>query len=450
MAAIRGPVRAHDGFHRLFFLRQQVKPEQHGPQAIFFAHVVRARAVAFLAAQGGHVGVEQVAEELPARRRLEARDAQRAGDPVGRARRRHGAGDAFQAGAVAGRHGGIRGQDGQAVRRRDVEAPADDHVAVAVAVRGGAEIGSILGRHDGDQLVRVGGIGVRMAAAEVFQRHAVDDAALGRAQHAFQDGRRIRAGDGVHAVKAEAQAAREQGADGVEVEQLLHQFRVIKHRIDHFDRHLLDAHGAQGIEVDVGGVADAVCGDGLRARIHGLGDLLGRRAAIGDVVLDAEIAIGTARIMAGRQDDAAAGAMLADHAADGRRRQDAALPQQHARIAVRGRHAQHRLDRRAVVIAAVAAQHQGLAAAVAQRVKDALHEIFQVLRLAEHAHLLAQARRAGPLAGHRRRIDYLNSHVVSILTSYVSACWPRGKALYACHGAAAHLARHRQMPWHAI
>ena len=429
VAAIRGPVRAHDVFHRLFFLCQQVEPEQHGPQAILFAHVVRSRAVAFLAAQGGHAGVEQGAEEFPARRRLVARNAQRAGDPVGRARRRHGAGDALQAGAIAGRHAGVGGQNRQAVRGRHVEAPADDHVAVAVAVRGGAEVGGILSGHDGDQFLRVDRIRVRMAAAEVFQRYAIDDAALRRAQHAFQDGPRIRAGDGVHAVKADAQAAREQGADGVEVEQLLHQFRVVENRIDHFDRHLLDARQSRRIEVDVGRVADAVFGDGLRARKHGFGDLFRRRAAIGDVVLDAEIAIGAARVMAGRQDEAAAGAMLADHAADGRRRQNAALPQQHARVAVRGRHAQHRLDGRAVVVTPVAAQHQRLAMAVAERVEHALHEVFQVLRCAEDRHLLAQARGAGPLTSHRRRIDNLNSHLASLLTSHVNRCWPRGKAL---------------------
>ena len=263
-----------------------------------------------------------------------------------------------------------------------------------------------------------------MAAAEVFQRHAIDDAALRRAQHAFQDGRRIRAGNGVHAVKADAQAAREQGADGVEVEQLLHQFRVVENRIDHFDRHLLDARQSRRIEVDVGRIADAVLGDGLRARKHGLGDLFRCRAAIGDVVLDAEIAIGAARIMAGRQDEAAAGAMLADDAADGRRRQNAALPQQHARVAVRSRHAQHRLDGRAVVVTPVAAQHQRLAMAVAERVEHALHEVFQVLRGAEERHLLAQARGAGPLASHRCRIDNLNSHLASLLTSHVNRCWP--------------------------
>jgi hypothetical protein len=51
------------------------------------------------------------------------------------------------------------------------------------------------------------------------------------------------------------------------------------------------------------------------------------------------------------------------------------------------------------VIAAVAAEHQRLAAAIAQRVEHALHEIFEVVGLLENADFLAQAGGARPLAG---------------------------------------------------
>ena len=52
-------------------LRQDVEPHQHGPQTILLAHMVRARAEAFLAADRRLSGIEQIAEELPARGRFE-------------------------------------------------------------------------------------------------------------------------------------------------------------------------------------------------------------------------------------------------------------------------------------------------------------------------------------------------------------------------------------------
>nr|GEU28481.1 hypothetical protein [Tanacetum cinerariifolium] len=413
VAAEARPVFADQFFHRLAGGSEQVKPEQHGPQAVFFADVIGAGAVALFAAQRGLAGVEQVAEELPAGRRFETRDAQRLGHAVGRLRRRHRAGDAFQARAVARRHGGVGGQHGQAVRWRDVELAAHDHVAVAVAVRRSAEIGRVVGRHDLDQLGSVDGIRVRVQAAEILQRLAIDHGAGRRAEDAFQDGLGVRAGHGRHAVKAHAEAAVEQRTDGVEVEQFLHQFRVVGHRVDDHDLGLFDARGAQLVQVHGRRIADAVRGDRFGAREDRFGDRLRSRAAVGDVVLDAEVAVRAARIVAGRQHDAARRAMLADHAAHGRGGQHAALPHQHPGVAMGGRHAQDDLDRFAVMVAAVAADDQRLAGHVAQRVEHALHEILEVAGLLEDGNLLAQAGRAGPLARKYLGGDRLNTHVRS-------------------------------------
>ena len=87
----------------------------------------------------------------------------------------------------------------------------------------------------------------------------------------------------------------------------------------------------------------------------------GRGPAIADIVLDAEIAVRAAGIVAGGEDDAAEGLAAADHAGGGGRRQEAALADQHPAEAVGGRHLEHGLDDLAVVVAAVAADHERLA-----------------------------------------------------------------------------------------
>ena len=102
--------------------------------------------------------------------------------------------------------------------------------------------------------------------------------------------------------------------------------------------------------------------------------------------------------------------MLADHAAHGRRGQHAALAHQHPGVTVCCRHAQDDLDRFAVVVAAIAADHQRFAGDVAERVEHALHEVFEVARLLEDGDFLAQAGRAGTLAGNRLGGDRLNAH----------------------------------------
>ena len=51
-----------------------------------------------------------------------------------------------------------------------------------------------------------------------------------------------------------------------------------------------------------------------------------------------------------------------------------------------------------VVVAAVAADHQGLAGEAFERIEDRLDEVLGIVRLLEDRHLLAQARGAGLLA----------------------------------------------------
>jgi len=61
---------------------EQRQPEQDCPQPVLFTDMVRAGAGALLAADSGEAGIEQVAEKLPAGRRLIDLDAQPLGDMV--------------------------------------------------------------------------------------------------------------------------------------------------------------------------------------------------------------------------------------------------------------------------------------------------------------------------------------------------------------------------------
>ena len=162
--AVGAPVLADDVDHGLLADGQDVEPEQHGPEAVLLADMVGAGAGALLAADGGLAGIEQVAEELPAGGRLEAGDAEALGDAVGGTAGRHRAGDALDAALVAGGEMGVGGEDGQAVGGGDEDPAADDQVAVAVAVRGGPDIGCPGAHHQVVELLGVDEVRVRDGA----------------------------------------------------------------------------------------------------------------------------------------------------------------------------------------------------------------------------------------------------------------------------------------------
>ena len=61
------PVFGHDLGDAATAHGQDLQPEQHGPEAIFLAHVVAAGAEAFLTAEGDLAGIQQVHLEQQAR-----------------------------------------------------------------------------------------------------------------------------------------------------------------------------------------------------------------------------------------------------------------------------------------------------------------------------------------------------------------------------------------------
>ena len=238
-------------------------------------------------------------------------------------------------------------------------------------------------------------------AAEIGQRRAVDDRAGARLEFALEDRMSIGAGDRMQAVEAHAKPGGEQGADGVEVEQGLHQRQILRHRVDHLDRHALDLDRPKTVDVDVRSVRDLVGRDRFALGEDCLGDVLRRRTAGADIIFDPEVPFRAARIVARRQDDAAESVDRADQRRDGRGRENSALADDDAPEAVGGGDLDHELDRLAVVEPAVAAEHQRLALEAFERVENRLDEVFKIARLLKHRNLLAQSRRPRPLVGER-------------------------------------------------
>src|SRR4029434_2846054 len=86
---------------RLLPVRDEVQPEEHGPQAVLLAHVARSRAEALLAAERDTSRFEQVEKVTPPRRRLVAGNSQTLRDAIDCSTRRHRACDAGEAVLIA-------------------------------------------------------------------------------------------------------------------------------------------------------------------------------------------------------------------------------------------------------------------------------------------------------------------------------------------------------------
>src|SRR2546423_804034 len=336
-------------------------------------------------------------------------------DGINRRARRHRAREARESVAVAGDvRARVLGDDGQGVAGRDEEFAAEYEVAVAVAVAGRAEVGRVVAEQALDQLGGVDEIRVGVMTSEVGQRCAVDDRAGGRAQFFLDDLSRVRAGGGAPRVETHSEAAAEESAQPVEVEQLLHDGRVVFERVDDEDVCFADARRAFAFEVNVrvfdGEVACDLSGLGVDA----LGDGFGRGAAVARVVLDAEVFFDAAGVVAGREDESAEGASAAYDGGDGGGGEYAAATDEQGAEAVGGGHADDCLRGLAVVEATVAADDERLVFETsggvgAHGVEDRLHEVLKVAGPHEDARLLAQTRSARTLPLERGRRDGLHA-----------------------------------------
>ena len=236
-----------------------------------------------------------------------------------------------------------------------------------------------------------------MHAAEIGQRGAVDDAAFGCAKAVFDNLGRIGAGDGVHRVKADAEAAFDHRADRVKVEQSFQQGGVVSDGINDRDLHIAQRGGADGVQVNVLRVSDLIRCDFRGPRKDLVRQPFRRRATVGAIELDTKVFILAAGIVAGGHDKAAIGLVQADQVGCGGRGQQRALPHDHMRRAIGCGHTQDHLRRAVVEITTVAADDKGFTRSPANRVKNGLHEVFQIMRLHKDAGLFAQAGCAGLL-----------------------------------------------------
>ena len=162
--------------------REDVEPEQHRPNAVLLADMIGAGAGALFAAQRDAAGIEQRAKIFPARRRLVAVDPERLGDAIDSAAGRHRARDPRQPPFEPRHEPRIDRKDCEAVARADHIAAPHHHVAVAVAIGGGAEIGALRIHHRADQRRGVERVGVGVMAIEIGQRLGIHRSAGGRAE----------------------------------------------------------------------------------------------------------------------------------------------------------------------------------------------------------------------------------------------------------------------------
>jgi hypothetical protein len=198
--------------------------------------------------------------------------------------------------------------------------------------------------------------------------------------------------------------------DAAEVEQLFHEGCVVGHRVDGLDDHPADLRFTKTVEIHIRELGNAVLRYRTAPAEDRFGDVGGSRSAIRHIVFDAKVAVRAAGIVAGRKHDAAGRAPLADHAGQRGRGQEAALSHDHPRVAMGGGHLQDGLDRRPVVIAPVAAQHDDAAGLGSDRVEERLDEIFEIVGLLKDPHLLPQPRGSRALVVKRRSCDPQRVH----------------------------------------
>ncbi len=172
--------------------------------------MIRAGAKRLLAADGHCARVHQIAEVLPAGGRLVDGDA---------LRRRHqidcpGGGHAASVPGDAslrkvGNHLEVVGEDGQRIGGRHEEAaPAEDHVSVAVAVKGGAKV-VVAGGELGHQVGGVRQVGVGVVSAKVLEGRAANGRGGGGAQLFHKNPLDVGAHDAVHGIDEDLSAGEE-------------------------------------------------------------------------------------------------------------------------------------------------------------------------------------------------------------------------------------------------
>jgi hypothetical protein len=182
--------------------------------------------------------------------------------------------------------------DGQAVTRRNERVRAVDHVAVAIAITGSAEVDAVLVDRV-DERLGVYEVGVGVVAAEVGLGDAVL-CAVGDAELLLEDVDTVGASDTAEAVEEdlEVRVLLEERLDEVEVEDVLEHLQVVLGGVQDLDLEVAILLRANLAQVDVWDVGDLVRGEGLGGLVDLVGNALGCRCTVGEVVLDAKVLSG--------------------------------------------------------------------------------------------------------------------------------------------------------------
>eukprot|EP00968_Pinguiococcus_pyrenoidosus_P006101 scaffold405_cov243-Pinguiococcus_pyrenoidosus.AAC.17 len=334
-----------------------------------------------------------VAEELPACRGSEAFDPLLLSYDVhsGRSRHRpcHSPQAALGLDSLDGSIGPI-GDDCQRVARRHEAAFPENHVAIAVAVAGGAKVWSVrvdLRRfaqsinphslHEGGRILEVR---IRMRAAKVRQRIAPQKLQVPDLENILENLDGVWAGCPMHGVDAEREFGMlsEKVADRGVVELLLEHVDVVFRGIDDMDLHGTEIEGARSREVDLRSVFhDADRLDGLGFLVDAIRGGLRGGGAILVVELDAKVLVGTARIMRCSEDNAAIGLPLPDDRGHSRRGEQPSLPDVDLPHPVRRANAQDLRNRRLRKVPTVATEDEGFRRSFLPSIEHGLHEVRQ-------------------------------------------------------------------------
>ena len=201
----------------------------------------------------------------------------------------------------------------------------DNHVPVTVPICCGPHIGTIRPIHVVHQFFGIDGVRIRMVTAEIFQWNGIGHGSLRCAEHFFDDRSRIGTANGMHGIESESEPAGKKGTDGIEIENRLHQFGIIRNGINYLNRHVLHSDRSGFSQIHIRRIGNFELTNLPGSRINGIRDFFRCRSAVADIVFDAEIAGKTAGIMARGKDNTAERPVFPDKAARCRRRQNAVL-----------------------------------------------------------------------------------------------------------------------------
>ena len=182
-------------------------------------------------------------------------------------------------------------------------------------------------------------IWIRVRPPKIFLGNPVYYGANACRKSFYEDLPGIGTGDSMHGVEAHGEdPGGKERFYFSEIKQLFHQIGVIADRINHINLHCSQMAGVVPVKVNIPGLGNSVPFKFLARFIHCIGKRGRSRAAIGNIELDAEISIRSARVVAGRQHYAASGLIFSYQMGNRWRRQQSVLTDHYPPNAVGGGH----------------------------------------------------------------------------------------------------------------